>query len=87
MHEVGTDASGYLKVDVLEDFSSETVVTKADGGDPVFSLEVKSLRTGKVIAVEDASTLSAEPLSQPLPVRYRMPLSTLRSMPVLRKCR
>ena len=63
MHEVGTDASGYLKVDVLEDFSSETVVTKADGGDPVFSLEVKSLRTGKVTTVADASTLSAEPLT------------------------
>jgi len=62
MHEDGKDASGYLKVDVLEDFSSETVVTKADGGDPVFSLEVKSLRTGKVTTVADASTLSAEPL-------------------------
>ena len=54
MHEDGKDASGYLKVDVLEDFSSETVVTKADGGDPVFSLEVKSLRTGKVTTVADA---------------------------------
>lgn len=63
MHEAGSDASGYLKVDLREDFSSETVVTKADGGDPVFSLEVKSLRTGKEITVADASTLAAEPLT------------------------
>ena len=61
-HETGSDGSGYLKVDVQEDHSSETIATKADGGDPVFSLEVKSLRTGKVTTVEDAATLLSNPL-------------------------